>query len=113
MSSIEDDIINSIAKRMQEDIDRELLKSMGGVEYQLVCSTGKVLGKKYLTVQPMGWAWLGENVEWHDMVAWCVDTFGPTAKDGVWTPDQRWYVNNAKFWFKEAKDRDWFILRWS
>jgi hypothetical protein len=56
---------------------------------------------------------MGDNAEWHEMVAWCVATFGPTAKDGVWTPKQRWYVNNAKFWFKEAKDRDWFILRWS
>ena len=113
MSTLEDNIISSIAKKMQEDIDRELIKSMGGIEYQLVCSTGKVLGEEYLTVKPMGWAWMGDNAEWHEMVAWCVDTFGPTPKDGVWTPKQRWYVNNAKFWFKEAKDRDWFILRWS
>jgi len=47
------------------------------------------------------------------MVGWCVETFGPTTDDGVWTPGQRWYVNNARFWFKDVKDRDWFILRWS
>jgi hypothetical protein len=44
---------------------------------------------------------------------WMVNSFGPTHKDGVWTPNQRWYANNAKFWFRDAKDRDWFVLRWS
>ena len=51
--------------------------------------------------------------KWQDMIEWMVKTFGPTAKDGVWTADQRWYANNAKFWFRNAKDRDWFVLRWS
>ena len=50
---------------------------------------------------------------WHDMIEWMVKTFGPTTFDSVWTPDQRWYANNAKFWFRDAKDRDWFVLRWS
>lgn len=36
-----------------------------------------------------------------------------SAWDGVWTPDQRWYANNAKFWFRNPKDRDWFVLRCS
>jgi hypothetical protein len=51
--------------------------------------------------------------KWSDMMEWMVNSFGPTHKDGAWIPDQRWYVNNAKFWFRNAKDRDWFILRWS
>lgn len=46
------------------------------------------------------------------MIAWVVETFGPTALDGVFTPGQRWYVNNAKFWFREEKDLLIFLLRW-
>lgn len=67
----------------------------------------------YYVVQPIGWMNASENHQWHNMVGWCVETFGPTSDDGVWTAGQRWYVNNARFWFKEEKDRDWFILRWS
>jgi hypothetical protein len=47
------------------------------------------------------------------MMAWMVNSVGPTPFDSIWMPDQRWHVNNAKFWFRDAKDRDWFILRWS
>jgi hypothetical protein len=111
--NLQDQIISDIAKKMQEQIDLQILKDLGGPEFQLVYDIGTVLGQTYYTVQPLGWAWTFDNIEWHHMVAWCVETFGPTSKDGVWTPDQRWYVNNAKFWFKEAKDRDWFTLRWS
>ena len=32
--------------------------------------------------------------------------------NGVWTPNARWYANNAKFWFRQKKDLEWFILRW-
>jgi hypothetical protein len=42
-----------------------------------------------------------------------VSTFGPSAEDGVWTPDQRWYANNSKFWFREEKDLEWFMLKWA
>jgi hypothetical protein len=113
MNSIEQDIIDRAGKQLADDIDKQILKDLGGPEFQLVYDTGTVLGQTYYTIQPLGWAWTFDNIEWHHMVAWCVETFGPTSKDGVWTPDQRWYVNNAKFWFKEAKDRDWFTLRWS
>jgi len=111
--NLQDQILTSIAKQMSDDIDKQLLKNLGGPEFQLIYDTGTVLGQSYYTVKPLGWAWMGDNAEWHEMVGWCVKTFGPTPKDGVWTPDQRWYVNNAKFWFKEAKDRDWFTLRWA
>ena len=109
MNSIEQDIIDRASKRLADDIDKQVLMSMGYVfDFYLEYSTGKVFGHVYQTVAPM-------NAEgmWSDMMEWMVDTFGPTAKDGVWTPDQRWYANNAKFWFREAKDRDWFVLRWS
>jgi hypothetical protein len=109
MNSLEQDIIDRAAKRMSDDIDKELLKSLGHVfEFYLEHSTGTVFDQKYLTVAPMN-----AEGKWAEMMQWMVDSFGPTAKDGVWTADQRWYANNAKFWFRNAKDRDWFVLRWS
>lgn len=54
--------------------------------------------------------------EWAAMVEWCVDTFGTTGSielPGVWSKRQRWYVNNAKFWFRDDADRDLFLLKWS
>ena len=77
----------------------------------LVFSQGNAFGHNYLTVAPM----TSEEV-WDDMIAWMVKTFGPSGtKDnpGVWTPNQRWYANNAKFWFRNQKDCDWFVLRWA
>lgn len=76
----------------------------------LICSTGTVFGKQYLTVEPIGGNWL-------EMEAWCTKTFGPSSS--VWETfkesDQvgRWYMNDRKFWFLDGKDRDWFVLRWN
>jgi hypothetical protein len=83
---------------------------------QLEINEGRVFGARYWTVKPVpNWDpagdWGGINT-WNNMVEWCVKTFGPTAKDGVFTPSCRWYVNNAKFWFRTEADRDWFLLRW-
>ena len=77
-------------------------------EYRLDIDQGRVFGAKYHTVEPV---YAGDK--WHDMMEWIVDTFGPTSDDGVWTPGMRWYANNAKFWFRNKKDLDWFVLRWS
>lgn len=79
---------------------------------ELKLDQGTVYGSRYWTVEPVGG-------NWPEMEQWCVDTYGPTGS--LWaetknlTPEplQRWYMNNRKFWFKEAKDRDWFVLRWS
>jgi hypothetical protein len=54
--------------------------------------------------------------EWNDMLAWCVSTFGPSGtenKPGVWSVDERWYANSAKFLFKDKQDCEWFLLRWA
>jgi hypothetical protein len=54
--------------------------------------------------------------EWDDMIGWCVNTFGPSGtekKPGVWSLNERWYANNAKFFFKDKSDCEWFMLRWS
>ncbi len=77
----------------------------------LVLGEGTVYGSRYYTIEPVGGTW-------PEMEHWCYETFGDTGD--IWSetknltpePLQRWYANNRKFWFKEAKDRDWFILRW-
>ena len=106
--SLEDQIINDLSKQMVKDIDDEILMSaMGWQEYKLELSEGTVFGSRYLTVHP------SNGDKWNEMMSWMVETFGPSAHDGVWTPNMRWYANNAKFWFRNQKDLDWFILRWS
>ena len=79
----------------------------------LIPAAGTVYGKNYYCVAIIGSATYGQNAIWDSMIEWAIKTFGPTPKDGVWTPDARWYVNNARFYFREEKDRSWFILRWS
>lgn len=83
---------------------------------KLVLDEGRVYGSRYWIVHPIpSWDpngdWGGIDT-WNNMVEWMVETFGPTAKDGVFTPSQRWYVNNARFWFRNEADRDWFLLKW-
>jgi hypothetical protein len=113
MNSIVEDLLDRAGKQLSDDIDRQVLTSLGlgyVFDFYLEYGKGKIYGQEYLTVAPM-------NAEgrWSDMMEWMVNSFGPTAADksGVRTPNQRWYVNNAKFWFRDAKDRDWFVLRWS
>lgn len=82
---------------------------------KLELSEGTVYGEQYWTVAPHFPAhpptWF--KPEWDAMLAWCVDTYGPTPEDNVWTPGARWYVNNSRFWFRDSADREWFVLRWT
>ena len=76
----------------------------------LILSEGTVYGSRYYTVEPIGGPWL-------DMETWCGEVFGASG-DSIWgsdipEPACRWYANNRKFWFRDLKDRDWFILRWN
>ena len=80
---------------------------------ELIIKEGRVYGSRYYTVHPVIQpVWDQNPKDWTDIIEWSVDTFGPTPKDGVWTPNARWYVNNAKFWFRDPKDLEWFILKW-
>ena len=107
--TLEEAILEDAAQKISDDIDRQILKGVGQVfDYYLEYGTGKVYGHDYLTVAPMN-----AEGKWSDMMTWMVTTFGPTAKYELRPADQRWYANNAKFWFRNAKDRDWFVLRWS
>ncbi len=83
--------------------------------FKLKLDTFDYNGVTYYVVQPVGWMHKDE-LQWNDMLAWVLDTFGPSGtkeNPGVWTPNQRWYCNNARFYFRDIKDRDWFIMRWS
>ena len=80
------------------------------------CLEGRVFGARYYTVSPkfdwdMGLEWY--NQHWNDMLAWCVETLGPSPSDGIWTPGAPWYANNSKFWFRKEEDKMLFLLRWS
>jgi hypothetical protein len=101
-----DAVIEAMAKNIARNIDQEVLMTALGW-HELELEEGRVYGSRYLTVHP------STGAHWNEMMAWMVATFGPTADNGVWTPNMRWYANNAKFWFRNAKDRDWFVLRWS
>ena len=91
-------------KRLMDDLNNQPISD-------LILSEGKVYGARYYAIQPVGGNWL-------DMETWCTETFGPT-EGSIWgespvpVPGQRWYMNNRKFWFRNLKDRDWFILRWN
>ena len=107
--TLEEAILEDAAQKISDDIDRMVLAGAGLVfDYYLEYGTGKVYGHDYLTVAPMN-----AEGKWSDMMTWMVTTFGPTSKYELRPADQRWYVNNAKFWFRDQKDRDWFVLRWS
>ena len=95
---------SSAFKRLFDDIYQRPVED-------LVFNEGTVYGSRYHTVEPIGGSWI-------DMETWCLDTFGDTGS--IWAetknlspePHKRWYANNRKFWFKNLKDRDWFVLRW-
>ena len=81
--------------------------------YKLVQKDGTVYGVPYHGVQPVGWMHMGDNAGWSQMIEWCVNTYGPAPDDGVWTPNARWYPNNACLWFRDESDKMLFVLRWS
>lgn len=70
----------------------------------LELSEGTVFGEKYYAVEPIKWMFELED--------WCVKTFGCPPANGMWQPHGRWYMNNRKFWFRDKKDLEWFVLRW-
>ena len=83
---------------------------------ELILSEGMVYGEKYHTVHPsLDWVVYNEKSGsyWKHIEDWCKDTYGPTPVCGVWTPYMRWYMNNSKFWFRDKKDLEWFVIRWA
>lgn len=93
----------SVFDRLMSDIQSNPIEA-------LICNEGKVYGARYYTVEPIGGNWI-------EMETWALDTFNNPGSvwDATEVPlvNHRWYMNDRKFWFRNAKDRDWFILRWS
>jgi hypothetical protein len=79
--------------------------AVGGYKFEF--SERAVHGETYSVVEPIG------HIPWEEMTQWCNETLGPTADDGVWTANVRWYVNNSKFWFRDERDRTMFVLKWA
>jgi hypothetical protein len=104
--NLQDELVNQAARRMAHDIDTEILMTaMDWKPFEL--SKGTVYGTEYLTVHP------NNSDAWNEMMQWMIEQFGSSAVDGVWTPDMRWYANNAKFWFRSEQDLMMFVLKWS
>ena len=75
-----------------------------------VIDEGRVYGARYYTAQPH--CEYGETIPWYTMEDWIEEMFGSQSKNGVFTPGARWYANSSRFWFRNKKDLEWFILRW-
>lgn len=56
-------------------------------------------------VQPINYS----SFEWADMDTWVRATFGDTD----WSDKGRWVGSSRKYWFRDAADRTWFVLRWA
>ena len=79
-------------------------------EYTIEYEIGDYFGRQYYVAKPRGM--LGNrDFDWQDMLEWCIKTFGPS--EGVWHDGQRWYCNNARFYFQNENDRAWFSMRFS
>ena len=118
--NIEQEMLAIAGKQMADQIDIDVLKSLGfHKDIELTCDTGTVYGLRYYTVEPKNLEWQNSRAMWDDMMLWCRVQLGTPGnlwqetKNLTPEPNQRWYANNAKFWFRNETDRTMFILRWS
>lgn len=87
-------------QRLLDDIRQTPVQGM-------TVSQGTVFSRPYHTVEPHGGSWL-------DMESWCCNTFGePGSVWGDFTTNNRWYMNNSRFWFRDQKDLAFFLMKWS
>lgn len=90
-------------QRLWEDLHRRPVEDLKLTE-------GTVYGKRYYCVEPVGGYW-------PEMEAWSFETFGKT-EGSIWSetktpmPNERWYMNNRKFWFRDDADRLMFVMKW-
>lgn len=72
---------------------------------EFVLDETRHMGARYYTVQPP-WGWNLATAEW------CRQTYGPVGC--VWDHQvDRWFINGAKFLFRDEADRTLFVLKWS
>ena len=118
--NIEQEILAIASKKIAEQIDIDVLKALGVYkDVELDCSIGTIYGLRYYTVEPKNLEWQETRAMWEDMMLWCQSQFGETGslwretKNLTPEPNQRWYANDRKFWFRDEADRTMFLLRWS
>ena len=118
--NLEQEMLAIAAKKMSDQIDLEILKGLGVYkDVELVRSSGTVYGLRYYTVEPRNLEWQENRNMWEDMMLWCFNQFGETGslwretKNLTPEPNQRWYANDRKFWFRDEADLLMFVLRWA
>jgi len=89
-------------------------RAMNEARWVSELTTMKRLETGYADNQPKYPYWVKplnySAIEWLDMNVWMIDTFG----SGHWgIPNCRWVGSDRKYWFRDAADRTFFILRWS
>lgn len=85
---------------------------------KLTSAEARMYGSRYYVLVPhltVATSWYSQD--WLDMVEWMVEIFGPIEqpKAGSITPvpNQRWYVYDGKFLFRNEEDKILFLLKWS
>ena len=65
---------------------------------------------KWYTVELQDMPWRFSR-EYNEIIAWCSQQFGahPVEAD-AWS---RWHVGLSKIYFRDAKDYQWYMLRWA
>ena len=118
--NIEQEILAIASKKMSDQIDIDVLKALGVYkDVELIRSSGTVYGLRYYTVEPRNLEWQETSSMWEDMMLWCFNQFGETGdlwretKNLTPEPNQRWYANDRKFWFRNEEDLLMFVLRWA
>lgn len=82
-----------------------------GIKYK---PNSTVFGAEYhITPIAMG------GMQYARQLDWCTENFGRSSssdwnKEGrqPWQSGQRWYANGDYFWFREEKDKMWYLLKW-
>ena len=81
---------------------------------EFIAEMTKRLETGYAEHQPKWPYWVAplnySEEAWLDMNVWMIDTFG-SCHWGI--PNGRWVGSDRKYWFRDAADRTFFILRWS
>ena len=97
-------MISAMYKRLMDDINNRPVED-------IVLGESRVHGARYYTAEPVGGNWL-------NMEVWALDTYGQpgefwSKEDFAWPETPRWFMNDRKFWFRNERDRNWFVMRWS
>jgi hypothetical protein len=80
----------------------------------------RVQGKRFYTAEPSLFPipihpYNYAPPPWKEMEEWCIENLG--INEVTWnrwpSPSDRWFMNDAKFWFRDQQDMMMFVLRFS